>query len=509
MKYVIAILLLAGLQCCTDRPDHTAAAAQPQTKLLEQPPITSQGRWFRDATGRVIILQGTFTVSKPESPAPDGLAVTFPAYGEWLAELGMNVARLAYHWSALEPQPGTYDAAYLQRVRIAVDKLAAAGVFVLLDSHQDLFGPKYGSRGNGFPDWAAQDFGVPKISDLGFPANYFQPAVSLAFDNLWLNTNGVLDAYTAQLGHMAATFADEPYVLGYDLMNEPWPGSQYPTCFNLPGCPQFDQLFLQPAMDAFAAAVRAQDPDAIAFYEPQFTFDSGAKTWLTAPPDAVRPAGFSFHDLCVARAVRQAIDDEGFGTLLEQACDPFHTQVYVNAFEASIRMDVTPFMTEVLASNERDTAGLECLLERAEDNKMSWTVGQYPSPNNNNLPALARVFPRAIAGIPDSYRFDPRTGIFTFRYRPDAEITAPTLIGVPVAVHYPAGYDVEVNGGRVLSEPNAVQLAIAHEPAAEWVEVRLQPVAGDALERPDFPSCYNAIDEVLDIYQQLTSGAVP
>ncbi|MGB1556690.1 MAG: cellulase family glycosylhydrolase [Oceanococcaceae bacterium] len=478
----------------------------PQARAgLEVPPLRPDGRWFRDATGRIVILQGTFTVEKPVSPTADGLAVTYPGYAEDLRELGMNSVRLAYHWSGLEAERGRYDLEYISRIRGVMDKLEAAGIFTLLDSHQDMFGPKYGARGNGFPDWAAIDYGVPMLTDLGFPGNYFQPPVSFAFDNLWWNTDGVLDAYTAQLGFMASQFTDYQYLLGYDLMNEPWAGSHYPSCFNLPGCPQFDALYLQPAMDAFAAAVRAQDANAIVFYEPQFTFDSGAKTWLGPPPEEVQPAGFSFHDLCVARAIRQVLEQQSLGTLLETACDPFHTQVYINAFEAAIRMGVPPFMTEVLASNERDTEGLECLLERAEDNKMSWNVGQYPSASNNNTVVLARVFPRAIAGSPEQYHFDPRTGWFDFLYQSDSSIQAPTLIAVPVSVHYPEGYRVRVEGGQVLSEPNAVELLIQADAQAEQVRVEFRPPEGDATERPALPDCTKPLDPILDVYQQLTA----
>lgn len=485
----------------TLQPTQAPDTNPPAISALEVPPLRPDGRWFRDATNRIVILQGVFSVEKPVSPAADGFAANYDNYAEDLRTLGMNSVRLAYHWSGLEGTRGQYDMVYLERIRRVVNKLEAAGIFTLIDSHQDMFGPKYGERGNGFPDWAAIDYGVPMLGDLGFPGNYFQPPVSLAFDNLWLNTDGILDAYAAQLSFVASQFTDYDYLLGYDLMNEPWAGTQYPACFNLTGCPQFDWLFLQPAMDSFARAVRAQDSNAIVFYEPQFTFDSGAKTWLNAPPEDVRPAGFSFHDLCVARALRQVVDQPMLGTLLESACDPFHTQVYINAFEASLRMNVTPFMTEVLASNERDTAGLECLLERAEDNKMSWNVGQYPAANNNNTVVLARVFPRAVAGTPERYHFDPRSGVFEMRYSADMTITTPTLIAVPVSVHYPAGYTVEVSGGRVLSQANAVELVIAHD--STTVSVRLAPPPGDTAQRPDLPTCEKPLDAVLDVYQSL------
>ena len=56
------------------------------------------------------------------------------------------------------------------------------------------------------------------------------PALQRAFDNFWAEPPGpdgvpLQEHYATALRAVAAAVADEPLVLGYDLMNEPWPGA--------------------------------------------------------------------------------------------------------------------------------------------------------------------------------------------------------------------------------------------------------------------------------------------
>ena len=44
--------------------------------------------------------------------------------------------------------------------------------------------------------------------------------------------------------------------MGYDLFNEPWPGSQWPTCANVNGCPAFEQESLAPMQQKAIDAIR-------------------------------------------------------------------------------------------------------------------------------------------------------------------------------------------------------------------------------------------------------------
>jgi endoglycosylceramidase len=65
------------------------------------------------------------------------------------------------------------------------------------------------------------------------------------------------------------------------------------------------------------------------------------------------------------------------------------------------------------------------------------------------LRMLVRTYAQATAGTPLAMHFDPSTGAFRYRYRPDPSIAAPTRIFVS-PLHYPHGYRVRVDGGRVV-----------------------------------------------------------
>jgi endoglycosylceramidase len=107
---------------------------------------------------------------------------------------------------------------------------------------------------------------------------------------------------------------------------------------------------------------------------------------------------------------------------------------------------------------------------------MSWLHWHYPSGATGGVglgtdvvePQLVRTYAQATAGTPVSQRFDPATGAFSFRYRPDRTITAPTSIVVPSRA-YPDGYVVDVTGGSATSAPNAGRLTV--EPDATSTEV--------------------------------------
>lgn len=49
-------------------------------------------------------------------------------------------------------------------------------------------------------------------------------AVGVAYQNLYNNTNGLRDSFAQFWATVAANFVDSPYVIGYDIINEPWAG---------------------------------------------------------------------------------------------------------------------------------------------------------------------------------------------------------------------------------------------------------------------------------------------
>ncbi len=86
---------------------------------------------------------------------------------------------------------------------------------------------------------------------------------------------------------------------------------------------------------------------------------------------------------------------------------------------------------------------------------------------------FCRPYPRAVAGLPESFRFDPRTGALELRYRPDPGLAAPTELFLP-PVHYPEGCLVEVEGGGYeLDLPGRI-LRVKADPGAARVVVRVR-----------------------------------
>ena len=248
--------------------------------------------------------------------------------------------------------------------------LADAGIEVLLDFHQDLFNERF--QGEGAPDWAVQDDGLPAEPQLGFPYNYFaQLALNRAFDHFWANAPGpggvgLQDRYAAAWAHVASYFQGTPGVMGFDLFNEPWPGTLWARCVNPLGCPQFDarlQAFSQRTIDA----IRAVDQRTPIFYEPHVLFNNGVRTTLT--PTGPR-LGFSFHDYCLTADVGLE------GTPVQDlTCDVFDNLVWANTERQLTRTGDTPLLTEFGATTDTDV--LESMVDRAAQHRWGWQYWAY------------------------------------------------------------------------------------------------------------------------------------
>lgn len=220
-------------------------------------------RYITDAQGRALILRGLNTASSAKS-APDGM----PDYPEKMVEaerttLGSNFVRFLIQWRNVEPSPGAYDEKYLDQVAERVSWYAKRGVNVMLDMHQDVYGPAT-SDGNGAPAWATKKDGLQAKSQDPWELGYVQPGTMRAFDNFW-NTTGdhpeLQRHYVDAWKHVARRFAADKTVIGYDLMNEPWGGS-------LPGV-AFERGPLSDLYQRTTNAIRQVDPDKWVFVEPR------------------------------------------------------------------------------------------------------------------------------------------------------------------------------------------------------------------------------------------------
>jgi endoglycosylceramidase len=456
-------------------------------------PLGHSGRWITDAKGRVAILHGVNMVNKqpPYAPSAQGFGDDDAAF---LERFGFDAVRLGLIYKAVEPNPGAYDDAYLNQIAATENVLARHAVFSQLDFHQDLYNEKF--QGEGWPDWAVQDDGLPNPQN-GFPANYLtNPALNRAFDHFWANDAGpggigLQARYAAAWGHVAARFAGADHTLGFDLMNEPWPGTAYPSCAVLTGCPGFDKDVLAPFYRSAIAAVRRSDPRKLLWYEPNVIFDFGADTNIPALGD--RSLGMSFHGYCLPGLVT------GTAGL---ACPALNERVLQNADKHAQAAGDALMLSEFGATD--DLATIRQNVQQADQHMVSWEYWHYcecldpttsgsgtqaividpnQPPTGANvkqakLDVLAEPYPQVVAGTPTGYGFDPATGRFALTYstrgptgkrfarRPRSKRSArkkakfrQTQVFVP-RDHYPSGYSAVVRGGGIASKPKAALLRV-------------------------------------------------
>ena len=209
-------------------------------------------------------------------------------------------------WEAVERTPGQYDEDYLNKVEALINKLGEAGIYTLVDMHQDVFARSI--CGEGFPDFYAkeaikdavcinsfwdtvfdylyQKTGVCKsMSDyhLGYDSNddpiitdcqknmfglYYATKESFqAFDALFSNKNGLQDKFISYWDHTSARFAKNPYVVGYDPLNEPLVGNPLHNLFmEVPGVA--DEKILGPLYAKIFDKYKKNDDKAVMWFEP-------------------------------------------------------------------------------------------------------------------------------------------------------------------------------------------------------------------------------------------------
>lgn len=491
---LLTALAVAGLAAAG-----IVAAAPAASAANPEPRPQQHGRWLVDPDGRVLVLQGVNMVNKVGSYAPS--ATGFDADdAAFLAEQGFTTVRLGLIWKAVEPSPGQYDDAYLANVRRTTELLANQGIWTMLDFHQDMYNEKF--QGEGAPDWAVQDGGLPAAPQLGFPYNYFgMPAVNRAYDRFWANAAGpggigLQDRYAQAWRHVAEFFASTPKVMGFDLFNEPWPGTTYPVCINPLGCPGPDRklsAFSQRAVDA----IRTVDPNTVAYYEPQLLFSEAIKTSVKVTGANL---GFSFHNYCVFDPIAAA----GLG-LEKPACGITDSITWSNMEQHVSARSVSPLLTEFGATDNLTT--LQDMVARAAKHRIGWQYWAYcgcsdptttgagdsqalvldprQPPTGSNvkeakLKALAVPHPTAVAGTPTSYDFDRATGVFTLKYSSSKAggtgsfaAESRTTVAVP-RIQYPGGYTVTATGATVASATDAPQLVLALKPGVTQVQVTVK-----------------------------------
>ncbi len=421
---------------------------------------TEEGR-FVDADGRHVLLNAVnigFSHHVEAAPGEANWAWNHGGKEDFarIKSWGFNSVRLVLFWGCIEPAPGEYSEAFLDAVEERVNWAHGHGLFVVLDMHQDLWGAGV-PGGRGAPAWAMLAKDEPHVSEGPvWSAAYFQsPRVQAAFDAFWENRPGpdgagLQDRFAGAWRHVAKRFSAHPAVVGYDLFNEPFPGSPVSqvmramTAAMIPeldrrGVPvaeltpleagmaaleaaksspelygrwlqaggamarALDRKRLAPMYARVARAIREVDTRSILFFAPAITANFGVATGL--PPI---PGADGEPDPRQAFAPHIYEDDpERMG----MAADPL--------FEHAAKLGLPVFFGEWGNLTNRDgifdadpvpaARMLVDLFDKHLANRAYW----YYAPNLDTLDlfneVLARPCPLATAGRIEEYRFDSDT----------------------------------------------------------------------------------------------------
>lgn len=255
---------------------------------------------FMDEHNRTLLWHGTNFVQKS---APYYPVVTDQDI-QLMGEMGFNVVRIGVMMPGVFPVSTSPNSTYLNEIVSVVDRLWAAGIYSILDLHQDVLSPVI--CGEGTPPWMLN---TSQLHSMNFPQplvvkpNYKpDPAtggwnLGNATRHMECNAQGILkfigwsefymtdacgksfqEIYDAKsvLGVMfpqfwrtvAQRFKGHAGILAYETLNEPWVGDhvKYPDLLLKAGLAETQNL--EKFMTSMHTEIRAVDPNTPVLYSP-------------------------------------------------------------------------------------------------------------------------------------------------------------------------------------------------------------------------------------------------
>ena len=415
--------------------------------------------FVRDCQGRVLILRGANAGN--DKSLPHDMVMSEADFARFGPDWGMNFVRFLIFWDGIEPQKGVIDEAYLDRIQKWMDFFAAHNVYVLLDMHQDVWGPKV--TGDGAPAWATYDDGLPTVGQPIWSMTYLQPGVKAAFDHFWNYAGAdqeLQDHYGLAWEAVVKRFHNHPAVIGYDFMNEPNPGSLvdltellgFPSD-NSPS-PAFDAEKFGPFYQRLINRLRPLDADHWFFFEPRFGAPgAGLPQFLPKLVDP-RPDGarlvYAPHLYSVSFEANQSFDVQSDHTVADwqknRAIDQ-QTQdcaLVLGEWGFDYKWTAAPIaMAQILTMADQMMAGWAYWA--FGPGGWSFVNGDATHSEGPSIAQIVRAYPRRIAGVPKNFLYDADKRTLHLEFVPDPRLTAPTEIYLPAKRFFKDGYALTVN----------------------------------------------------------------
>ncbi|HMU38301.1 MAG TPA: cellulase family glycosylhydrolase [Pseudomonadota bacterium] len=424
-----------------------------------------EGGFLRDPDDRIALLRG-INLSSEHKTSPY-LGPHKPSDFQRLYSYGFRSIRFLLSWAALEKTKGTINETYLDEVERRVEWAEQAGLLVVFDMHQDVFGVGFGH--NGAPRWVCDEekYAAHKKVEPWF-LEYLSPPVRACFDKLWTDPE-LVSSFSKTWGRVAQKFAARRNVIGFDIINEPSPGTADTHTF------ESDRLW--PFYERVIEEVRSAAPHWIAFVEPALTRNLGMPSSL--PSMHYKNIVYAPHNYDALAEQGKGFDDSRRAALL--------MNVQELAMEAS-RMNAALWIGEYggIANHPGIVEYMDAQYDAVAEvgaASMYWDASFGPGyglfeqdgiEKKTLLDALLRPYPIRVSGDSLSYSYDERSGCFSTRYTTEKSISVETELFVPRAV-YPHGYTVSCSG-CVYSARGDV-LVIESPPLESSAHIRICPVA--------------------------------
>ncbi len=380
---------------------------------------TTSAEGVFDEHGRHLLLRGI------NVPTQDSEAADFQRIAGW----GNNMVRQLYFWADVEPEEGVIDEAFLAKLDSQVQLAAAEGLLVLIDHHQHGYGVGFGCWG--MPAWTCDEQYYEQCVDD--PWNYFCDGMETCFELFWTGEE-LKQKYIDHLVLLAERYADEPAVIGFDLINEPF-------CMHttLEECGVVMGDFYSDA----AQQILAVAPDKLIFYEPNFIELAGFPTHVTGLEFAGKGVYAAHYYLM---EVHDGGDYDGSPAQIE-------FNVGLRADEA-VTFDAPLFLGEYggMTSAANFTQYIDDTLDILDSRLGGAAYWLYAEgegfhildPDGQEkdfMGAYVRPYPVRTPGVARSMSFDLETRVMSVTFDGTASIAAPGVIFVPDR-HYPDGFEL-------------------------------------------------------------------
>ena len=460
-------------------------------------PVEDGTYFIRDDDGRVVILRGMNIMSSSK-----GHPERLPNLGEadverYARQWGFNVVRYLIFWDAVEPEKGVYDTDYFDKTEERLNWFAEHGVHVILDMHQDVYAQRFCC--DGAPEWAIEDDGLPFEQHPTWSFNYFAPAVRAAFDNFFEYEGDhpyLQDHFANAWATVVARFKDHPAVIGYDILNEPSPGSAYESGDITVTPPdsaaaEFDRTLFTEFYERMIAAIREVDEDGWIFYEPRVAAPANGQPsfigFLEDPRDGEPRIAYGPHLYSVQFEFNQEYTPDRDNTLANWEAN---RNIETEAQRAPLLLGEWGFDPQWPGADQF----MRELLEMGDRMMLGWTYWSYDPwgwgiwesdaegkfvRERENANALVRPYPRSVAGVPRSFSYDPDTRVFELAFDPSPSATAPTELYIPATRHFANGWTLvgceEARGCTSTWNANTEILEVLTAGQSERVELRITP----------------------------------